>query len=205
MKKVPQRSGRRQSDLSPGRASGKTRQPAVPVRLENLPPTIASLQRLVAKLTAKVIRQAEALRPPVLDDLGLIPAIHSLAKSVSKQAGIRVDLTVSAAVEKLDIAQRTILYRVVQESLSNVVRHAHASRVDVQIQKLARTVRLTIQDDGRTFDVERAWRAAGKKRLGLIAMRERIALLGGRLSIESIRGIGTTIRAVIPLTAGSQA
>ena len=116
-----------------------------------------------------------------------------------------MDLTVSAAVEKLDIVQRTILYRVVQESLSNVVRHAHASRVDVQIQKLARTVRLTIQDDGRTFDVERAWRAAGKKRLGLIAMRERIGLLGGHLSIESVRSTGTTIRAVIPLIAGSQA
>jgi two-component sensor histidine kinase len=116
---------------------------------------IASTQRMVEKSVDIVHRFARELRPTVLDDLGLIPALHSFVKSFSKQTRIHVGLTVYAAVEQLDSVKRTVLYRVAQEALTNVARHAHASRVDLSIEKLPRTVCLTIQDNGKSFQVER--------------------------------------------------
>jgi signal transduction histidine kinase len=103
-------------------------------------------------------------------------------------------------MEQLDTVTRTVLYRVAQEALTNVGRHAHASRVDVSIQKLPRAVGLTIQDNGKSFQVERVLHAKRNKRLGLLGMRERVEMVGGSLRIESAPGQGTTIRAEIPFT-----
>jgi signal transduction histidine kinase len=169
------------------------------VNTKGLQQKISSTQRMVEKSVDIVHRFARELRPTVLDDLGLIPALHSFVKTFSKQTQVRVRLTVYAAVEKLDGVQRTVLYRVVQEALTNVARHAHASRVDVSIQKLRRAVGVTIQDDGKSFPVERVLHAKTNKRLGLLGMRERVEMVGGRLHIESAPGQGTTIRAEIPL------
>jgi len=110
-----------------------------------------------------------------------------------------VCLTVYAAVEQLDNVKRTVLYRVAQEALTNVARHARASRVDISIQKLPRAVGLTIKDDGKSFQVERVLHAKTNKRLGLLGMRERVEMVGGCLRVESAPGQGTTIRAEIPL------
>jgi len=163
---------------------------------------ISSAQRMVEKSVDIVHRFARELRPTVLDDLGLIPALHSFVKGFSKQTRVHVGLTVYAAVEQLDSVKRTVLYRVAQEALTNVARHAHASQVDLRIQKLPGTVCLTIQDNGKSFQVERVLLARKNKRLGLLGMRERVEMVGGSFSVESASGKGTTIRAQIPFTNG---
>ena len=160
---------------------------------------ISSTQRLVEKSVDIVHRFARELRPAVLDDLGLVPALHSFMKSFATRTGVRPSLTAFAAVEQLDTAKRTVLYRVAQEALTNVGRHAQASRVDVSIQKLRGDVRMEIKDNGKSFNVERTLHANGGKRLGLLGMRERLEMVGGSFSVESAPGNGTTIQAQIPL------
>jgi signal transduction histidine kinase len=159
---------------------------------------ISSTQRLVEKSVDIVHRFARELRPTVLDDLGLIPALHSFMKSFAKRTGVRAHLTAFAAVERLDTAKRTVLFRVAQEALTNVARHAQASRVEVSIQKLRDRVCMRIKDDGKSFNVERALHANGGKRLGLLGMRERLEMVGGKFVVESSPGKGTTILAQIP-------
>ncbi len=160
---------------------------------------IASTQRLVEKSVDIVHRFARKLRPAVLDDLGLIPALHSFMKNFTTRSGVRARLTAFAAVERVDAAKRTVLFRVAQEALTNVARHAQASRVEVSIQKLRNCVCLSIQDDGKSFDVERVWHAKGNGRLGLLGMRERLEMVGGHLVVESAPHKGTTVQAQIPL------
>ncbi len=166
---------------------------------ESLPENISSTQRLVEKSVSIVHQFARELRPPVLDDLGLIPALHTYMKSFTAQTGIRVSLTAYAAVERLNGDQRTVLYRVAQEALTNIARHAHATRAEVKLQKLPRHLCLKIQDNGRGFQAGRLVQARQHTRLGLLGMRERVQMVGGRLTIKSTPGKGTTILAQIPL------
>jgi signal transduction histidine kinase len=165
---------------------------------------IARTQELVQKSVDIVHRFARELRPTVLDDLGLIPALHSFVKTFSKRTRIHVKLTVYATVEELDSAKRTVLYRVAQEALTNVARHAHASRVDIDIEKQPRSVCLTVKDNGRSFQVQRALHVKRNKRLGLLGMRERVEMVGGNFAIESAPGLGTAIHAEIPCTNGKE-
>ncbi|HUK81383.1 MAG TPA: ATP-binding protein [Verrucomicrobiae bacterium] len=174
------------------------------VNTKGLQEKISSTQRIVEKSVEIVHRFARELRPTLLDDLGLIPALHSFVKTFSKQTRVHVRLTVYAAVEQLDSVQRTVLYRVAQEALTNVARHAHASQVNVNIQKLPRAVCLTIKDNGKSFQVDRVMHAKKNKRLGLLGMRERVEMVGGSLRVESAPGRGTSIRAVIPFTNGNR-
>jgi signal transduction histidine kinase len=158
---------------------------------------IASTQRMVEKSVDIVHAFARELRPAVLDDLGLIPALHSFVKLFSQRTRIHVDLKIFAGVEALDHNHRTILYRVAQESLANVSRHAKASRVDLCIQRVGDDICMTIQDDGKSFEVDRMLNGKGLKRLGLLGMRERVEMIGGRFGVESAPGKGTTITASI--------
>ena len=96
-------------------------------------------------------------------------------------------------MEQLDTAKRTVLFRVAQEALTNVARHAQASRVEVSIQKLPDGICMKIKDDGKSFQVERVLHAKGGKRLGLLGMRERLEMVGGNFDVESAPGKGTTI------------
>jgi signal transduction histidine kinase len=159
---------------------------------------ISSTQRLVEKSVDIVHRFARALRPTVLDDLGLIPALHSFMKSFNKRTGVRTSLRAFAAVERLDTAKRTVLFRVAQEALTNVARHAQASRVEVSIEKLPDCICMKIKDDGKSFNLERTLHDNGGKRLGLLGMRERLEMVGGKFVVESSPGKGTTILAQIP-------
>ena len=169
------------------------------VNTKGLQEKISSTQRLVEKSVDIVHRFARELRPAVLDDLGLIPALHSFLKSFTTRTGVRAGLTAFAAVERLDTAKRTVLFRVTQEALSNVARHAQASRVEVSIQKLPDCICMKIKDDGKSFNVERTLHANGGKRLGLLGMRERLEMVGGKFGVESSPGKGTTVQAQIPL------
>ena len=159
---------------------------------------IARTRLLVEKSVDIVHRFARELRPAVLDDLGLIPALHSFMKSFTTRTGVRTHLKAFAAVEELETTRRTVLFRVAQEALTNVARHAQASRVEVTIQKVPDGICMKIQDNGKSFQVERTLHSNNGKRLGLLGMRERLEMVGGKFGIESTPGEGTTITAQIP-------
>jgi len=163
---------------------------------------IARTQRLVEKSVARVHRFARRLRPTVLDDLGLIPALHAFLKEFATRTGIRPSLTVFAGVEQLDTDKRTVLFRVAQEALANVAKHSKASRVELSIEKQGGYVRMKLKDDGEAFQVERVSQEKGSKRLGLLGMRERLEMVGGGFEIESAPDRGTTVEARIPFRKG---
>ena len=164
---------------------------------------ISRTQRLVEKSVDIVHRFARELRPAVLDDLGLIPALHSFMKSFTKETGIRVSLTAFAGVEKLSSTKRTVLYRVAHEALTNVARHAQASRVEASIQRLPKAVCMQIKDNGKGFELKRFLFIGRCKRLGLLGIRERVEMVGGKFTVESVPGKGTTIHAQIPFNNDS--
>ncbi len=166
--------------------------------LNTLKAKIARTQRLVENSVNAVHRFARELRPAVLDDLGLIPALHAYSKSLAARKNIRIQLTTFHGVEELGAAARTVMFRVAQEAFTNVVRHAHATRISLVIRKVPRAIQMEISDNGRSFQVDKVLHARTPKRLGLIGMRERIEMIGGTLAIESAPGRGTTVRAEIP-------
>ncbi|MCX6905944.1 MAG: histidine kinase [Verrucomicrobia bacterium] len=171
------------------------------VSTKGLARNITRTQRLVEQSVDIVHRFARELRPAVLDDLGLVPAVLSYLKDFAKRTGLRVNLTAftSGRIKELGSAGRTALYRVAQEALNNVARHAQASRVEVSLQKLPHALRLQITDNGKSFEVERVLHAKKNKRLGLLGMRERVEMVGGKFTVESAPGHGTTIQAQIPI------
>jgi PAS domain S-box-containing protein len=165
---------------------------------------LARTQEIVGKSVDIVHQFARELRPAVLDDLGLIPALHSFLKDFAARTGLHTQLTAFAQAEKIDLANRTVLFRVAQEALNNVARHAKASRVEVTLQKLADRISLKIHDDGQAFNLESVRRRRGGKHLGLLGMQERLEMIGGCLHIESAPGQGTAILAQIPLNRARQ-
>lgn len=168
------------------------------INTKGLGRNIAVTQRLVTKSANMVHQFARELRPAVLDDLGLIPALHSFMKTFMERTGVRAHLTAFAGVEKLDSVRRTVLFRVAQEALTNVGRHAEASCVEVDIRKRAKSICMVIKDDGKSFRLQTIMRVRGGKRLGLLGMRERVEMVGGSFHVESSPGNGTIITALIP-------
>jgi signal transduction histidine kinase len=168
------------------------------VNSKGLDRTIARTQRLVEKSVDIVHRFARELRPAALDDLGLIPALHSFVKTFSKRTRIPVHLKVFEGVEQLDGNKRTVLYRVAQEALTNVARHAQAGRVEVSIQKLSDGIGMEIKDDGKSFQVKRILNGKISGHLGLLGMRERVEMVAGTFCVESAPGEGTTIKVELP-------
>ncbi len=159
---------------------------------------ITRTQRIVEHSVHAVHRFARELRPAVLDDLGLIPALLAFSKSLADRKKIRIRLTAFAGVEALGIKKRTVLFRVAQEALNNVIRHAQATRVEITLSQVPRAIRMEIADNGKSFEVEQVLQNRQHNRLGLIGMRERVEMVGGSLHIESISGTGTTVRAEVP-------
>lgn len=163
---------------------------------------IVRTQKLVEKSLTKVHRFARDLRPKVLDDLGLIPALHAFAKDLAKGTQLRIHIKASSEVETLSIFKRTVLYRVAQESLTNISRHAKTNDVKLNLEKKPDGFQLEICDNGKAFSVEKVLHGKRSQRLGLIGMRERVEMVGGSFSIESTPGKGTTVRAHMPLDPG---
>jgi signal transduction histidine kinase len=135
------------------------------------------------------------LRPAALDELGLVPALRDYLAHCQQEHGLVIEFTADEG-RHLPAPVETALFRIAQEGLNNVVRHAQAQRVEVTLQQDERHVTLRIADDGRGFDPE-APRSG--THLGLWSMRERVEQLGGQFEIESAPGRGTTVRALIPL------
>lgn len=137
------------------------------------------------------------LRPPILDDLGLEAALRWLARSLHASGGPEIELDVEPeASSPLDDDLRTLLFRVVQEALNNVVKHAQATQALVRLRRCGGELRLLVEDDGRGCDAALALRSGGS---GLGGMRERLRLYGGRFEIESTPGVGTRVRAAVAL------
>jgi signal transduction histidine kinase len=134
------------------------------------------------------------LRPPMLDDLGLLSALNWLIAEFSRRTGITVDFTADGTVSQLAEDHRTCVYRIVQEALTNCARHSQARCIGLKLDVGEELLALTVTDDGVGFDI-------GKQKgtgLGLLSMQERAAELGGRFEIDSFVGRGTTIRITIP-------
>jgi signal transduction histidine kinase len=155
----------------------------------------AQLRAEIVGTLQAVRRLAVELRPSALDDFGLVPALERLAESLGGESGLRVDVEANLGGTRLPPEVETALYRIVQESLTNVSKHAEAEHASVVVRRRAGSVTIVVEDDGRGFRAE----DDGGDGLGLIGMRERVGLLGGRLAIESTEGSGTTIVAEVPL------
>ena len=138
---------------------------------------------------------AVELRPKALDDFGLAAALERLTESFAEQTGIAVGFESTLPAERLAPEIETALYRIVQECLTNIVKHARAGSVSIVLGRKPDAVTAVVEDDGVGFDPART-RDDG---LGLIGMRERVALVGGRLTIESRPGAGTTFVAEVPV------
>jgi signal transduction histidine kinase len=173
--------------------------------LRSLKTKIARTQRLVEKSVNAVHQFARELRPAVLDDLGLIPALHAYLKTMAARKKLKIRLTAFAGVETLDSPRRTVFYRVAQEAMTNVARHAQAGLVDVTITEIPNAIRMDVHDDGKSFQVPQTLSAKTNKRLGLLGMRERVEMVGGTLVVSSAPGRGTTVRAEIPFVHGGAA
>ena len=156
---------------------------------------LSELREQVVTALQDVRRLAVELRPAVLDDFGLGPALERLVDAFAEQSDVRVDFHSALGETRLPSEVETALYRVVQESLTNIVKHANARNISVSLARRESTVAAVIEDDGAGFD-QRAVREDG---VGLLGMRERLALLDGRLEIESRPGAGTTVVAEVPL------
>jgi PAS domain S-box-containing protein len=140
------------------------------------------------------------LRPSLLDDLGLVPALRWYLDNQAQRAGFAARLVADPLETRLPSHLETACFRVVQEAITNIVRHARAPRVDVELRHADSELRLTIRDDGLGFNVRAAQaHAARGNSLGLISMQERVHLAGGTMDIESTVGQGTQIRARFPL------
>jgi len=168
---------------------------------QELAQAITRAQQLVERSMKTVHQFAWELRPTLLDDLGLVPALRSYAKSFTARTGIRVRFAADAKFDRLDADRSTALFRVAQGALSNVERHARAGHAQLSLSSLPGAVRLEVRDGGRSFDVRRMETSRANKHLGLLVMRERMEMVGGSFSITSSPKSGTTVRADVPLEA----
>jgi len=156
--------------------------------------------RIVESALQHVRRLAVALRPSVLDDLGLIPALRGIAEQTAARGGFEVHFQPALPGGRLPPEVETACFRIVQEALTNITRHARAHRVDVDLFHDGDALVLGIHDDGCGFEVGAVReRASAGDSIGLLGMKERATLLGGQLDIESIPGMGSTVRMRCPL------
>lgn len=159
------------------------------------------LQKIRAQLDeveVQMRRLTHELRPPILDDLGLIPALEFLAQGASKRAGIPITVE-SSKRQRLTPGVETSLYRMVQEAITNAIKHARPNRVKVRLRWKANEVTCSIHDDGKGFDAPAVLAVGSSQGLGLLGMRERLDTVGGKFSVTSSPGRGTELQVSIPL------
>ena len=164
---------------------------------QELHAAVAEVRELVRSTLQDVRQLAVELRPKVLDDFGLVAALERLTETFGEQTGMSVQFQqLLPKSDRLPPEVETALYRIVQESLTNIVKHARATNVSVVLARKSDSVSVVVEDDGVGFEP----RLARDGGIGLVGMQERVALLGGRLAIESRPGAGTTFVAEVPLT-----
>ncbi|MBU6410713.1 MAG: PAS domain S-box protein, partial [Verrucomicrobia bacterium] len=159
---------------------------------------VAHTQQLLERTMDSIHHFARELRPAMLDELGLIPALRSHAKTFAQRTGLRVRLIANPVAELLNNDQKTVFFRVAQESLTNVAKHARASRVNLSIYKSAGNLIMEISDNGRSFRDPPDAKNRHSQRLGLLGMQERVRLINGRFVIKPQPGAGTTVCVSVP-------
>lgn len=174
---------------------------AVEQKMGDAPPELKERIRRTKEYTSKTLDEIRRLmfdlRPSVLDDLGLVPALRNLVKERLKGLDLEIDFTVDGLVERLPEELETALFRVIQEAITNVIKHAQATQLSVSLTEESGVIVARIHDNGIGFNpAELA--GGGDRGLGLFGMQERTALVGGRLEIDARRGRGTTVRVWIP-------
>jgi signal transduction histidine kinase len=155
---------------------------------------VETVKGLVENSVRAVRNMALLLRPSMLDDLGLVPALQWQAREVSKRTAMDVSIATELAPEDISDEYKTCIYRIVQEALHNCSRHSRATKVRIRVQQEPSRLSLSIQDDGQGFDVKQT------KGLGLLGIEERVARLGGRCKIHSAPGSGTILAIELPFT-----
>jgi two-component system CheB/CheR fusion protein len=170
-----------------------------------LPARVQNLQTLIGQIDDDVERLALELRPSVLDNLGVIAALQQYVADWGAHHELHAEFVAVGSTARLAPVVEIVLYRAVQEALTNVLKHAAARNVSVVLKQQPDHVQLIVEDDGRGFIIDGAAEEdAAARRLGLLGMRERVALVGGSFTIESVPGQGTTIFVRIPLPAAPQ-
>jgi signal transduction histidine kinase len=159
---------------------------------EELATHLTSIRTLAEKTANEVRDLALLLRPSMLDDFGLVPALNWHSREMAKRTGLKIVVTADEAADLLPDEHTTCIYRMVQEAVNNAVRHAHARTVEVVVRREAERVLFSVQDDGAGFD------ARVVRGLGLLGMEERVRRLGGRLRLDSQPGRGTRVSAELP-------
>jgi len=150
-------------------------------------------RELADRAVAQVRDMALLLRPSMLDDLGLVPALKWQAREVARRTGIKVKVVAETVADDLPDDCRTCIYRTVQEAVNNAAQHAHASTVRVEARQQESQIHVSIEDDGAGFD------PALEKGMGILGMEERVRQLGGAFRIDSARGRGTKVSLLLPL------
>jgi len=169
-------------------------------RQKELKKQVADARALAATSLTELRRILSGLRPAILDDLGLVPAIRWFARTNLEQVGIHVVVKAPSVPLELSPAVTTTLFRIVQEAVHNIVQHADAGSVTIVLQLNGGAVQLRVEDDGRGFDPAHASRDAVElQQLGLLGIRERAELLGGEVQIESAPERGTRLQVSIPI------
>ena len=160
---------------------------------------IADVEKVLVGAIERMHGFARALRSAALDDLGLLPALRSYLKDYAERTGLLVRFERSAKDAPLNAEQKTALFRIAQESLANVAKHAQATEVVVTLGFAEDKMQLRIKDNGKGFAVKQQRTAVERNRLGLLGMQERARLVNGRCIVQSAPGCGTTVMAEIPL------
>jgi signal transduction histidine kinase len=158
---------------------------------------LREVKGLLEEVDQQMRHLSHELRPTILDDLGLVPAIEFLSEGVAKRSGLRISFR-SSKGNRLPAPLETTLYRVVQEALNNVAKHARATSVKIRLRSSGKTVYCSIVDDGVGFNPRGSKVEAQERGFGLLGMREKLQPLGGALRIESAPGQGTKLSIAIP-------
>jgi signal transduction histidine kinase len=161
---------------------------------------LAAMSRLIDQTVQSVRRISSELRPKLLDDLGLSAALEWQANEFRGHSGVRCKFRSEPEDIILDQARSTAFFRIFQETLTNIARHARATRVEVILRKNSDSVELTVHDNGQGVSAEQL---RDSRSLGIIGMRERAHSLGGEMQIVSVLGQGTTVKVNLPLAAES--
>jgi signal transduction histidine kinase len=151
--------------------------------------------KLLDEAIRSIRRIATELRPGILDDLGLAAAVEWVAEGFGTRTGTEVRVTLQGGDIAIDGESATALFRILQETLTNVARHSDATQLDVRLAKENGTVLLEVRDNGKGISEAQL---SGGKALGILGMRERVSLLGGEITIRGIPGKGTTVSVRIP-------
>jgi signal transduction histidine kinase len=169
------------------------------------PDLIQHLQDITNRMAEDMRSLIRELRPTALDDLGLHTALSNYIQEWSQRSTVAIDFHFNGMLnQRLDSQLESTIYRIVQEALNNVIKHANAQNVSVILEKRGNRILVIVEDDGVGFDVEALLETPTRnRRFGLLGMQERVALIGGSVNIESTPGVGTTVLIHIDMSRDS--